>query len=378
MSVRLSVSARAVPSVPLRVGVSVSSLLAAGVVGGAVLVTAGNDPLEAYRTMIDASVNGWRPLTRTLTLATPLILTGLAAAVAFRMRIWNIGAEGQLYAGAVAASGLAVALPAGTPKPLMLLAVLLAGVGAGAVWAGLAALPKAYFNTDEVITTLMLNFVALSFMNYLIFGSVSFWRDADATFPVGKAIPESAELPIVSNRLHYGIFAAVAASVILWQVLRRTSWGFELRTIGDSRPASRYAGMRVKTKVLSVLALSGALAGLAGAIEISGVLKSLDPRAVAAELGFTGIVVAAVARLNPLAVMPVAAFLAAIVTSGSQLQRIGIESEIVFLLQGLIFLFVAAGDFFLANRVTLARRPSQAQAPAPTPAPMGGSGLGDE
>ena len=376
MTVKLSVAPRAMPSLGLRAGVSVVSLLAAGAVGGAVLVVAGNDPLEAYRTMIDASVSGWRPLTRTLTLATPLILTGLAAAVAFRMRIWNIGAEGQLYMGAVAASGLAVALPAGIPKPLMLLAILLAGMAAGAVWAGLAAVPKAYFNTDEVITTLMLNFVALSFMNYLIFGSVSFWRDTEATFPEGKPIPASAELPVVSHRLHYGIAVAVAAAVVLWWALRRTSWGFELRTIGDSRPAARYAGIRVRTKVLSVLALSGALAGLAGAIEISGVIKSLEPRAVAAELGFTGIVVAAVARLNPLAVLPVAAFLAAVVTSGSRLQRIGIESEIVFLLQGLIFLFVAAGDFFLANKVTLARRPDQS--PAPTPAPAGGGGPSGE
>lgn len=376
MTVKLSVAPRAVPSLGLRAGVSVVSLLAAGAVGGAVLVVAGNDPLEAYRTMIDASVSGWRPLTRTLTLATPLILTGLAAAVAFRMRIWNIGAEGQLYMGAVAASGLAVALPAGVPKPLMLLAILLAGMAAGAVWAGLAAVPKAYFNTDEVITTLMLNFVALSFMNYLIFGSVSFWRDTEATFPEGKPIPASAELPVVSHRLHYGIAVAVVAAVVLWWALRRTSWGFELRTIGDSRPAARYAGIRVKAKVLSVLALSGGLAGLAGAIEISGVIKSLEPRAVAAELGFTGIVVAAVARLNPLAVLPVAAFLAAVVTSGSRLQRIGIESEIVFLLQGLIFLFVAAGDFFLANKVTLARRPDQS--PAPTPAPAGGGGCGGE
>lgn len=378
MTVKLSVAPRAVPSLGLRAGVSAVSLLAAGAVGGAVLVVAGNDPLEAYRTMIDASVSGWRPLTRTLTLATPLILTGLAAAVAFRMRIWNIGAEGQLYMGAVAASGLAVALPAGVPKPLMLLAILLAGMAAGAVWAGLAAVPKAYFNTDEVITTLMLNFVALSFMNYLIFGSVSFWRDTEATFPEGKPIPVSAELPVVSHRLHYGIAVAVAAAVVLWWALRRTSWGFELRTIGDSRPAARYAGIRVKAKVLSVLALSGALAGLAGAIEISGVIKSLEPRAVAAELGFTGIVVAAVARLNPLAVLPVAAFLAAVVTSGSRLQRIGIESEIVFLLQGLIFLFVAAGDFFLANKVTLTRRPDQSPAPIPAPVPASGGGCGGE
>ncbi|MGI9625152.1 MAG: ABC transporter permease [Acidimicrobiales bacterium] len=330
-------------------------------------MVSGSNPLEAYETMIDASFNGWRSFTRTLTLATPLTLTGLAAAVSFRMRIWNIGAEGQLYMGAIAASGLAVALPADTPKFLMLLAVLVAGALAGAVWAGFAAIPKAYFNTDEVITTLMLTFIALSFMNYLIFGSVSFWRDPDATFPVGKVIPESAELPLVSYRLHYGVFIALAAAVILWWVLRRTTWGFELRTIGDSPSASRYAGMRVKKKIIAVLGLSGALAGLAGAIEVSGVHKTLDPRALAVELGFTGIVVAAVARFNPLAVVPVAVLLAGVVTSGSSLQRIGVDSEVVFFLQGLIFLFVAAGEFFISNKVTISKKvatsgePSRAQ-----------------
>lgn len=331
------------------------SLAAAAVVGAIVLRIAGNSPTQAYRTMVNASLNGWQPLTRTLTLATPLILTGLAATVAFRMKIWNIGAEGQLYMGAVAASGMAIALPANLPRPVMLFAVLLGGAVAGSLWAGLAAVPKAYFRTDEVITTLMLTFVALSFMNYLIFGSVSFWRDSNATFPVGKPLPDNALLPTVSYRLHVGIYIAVAAAVLLWWVLRRTAWGFELRTIGDSPAASRYAGMKVETKTISVLAISGALAGLAGAVEVSGVVKTLDPRALAAELGFTGIVVAAVARLNPLSVMPVAVLLAAVVTSGSRLQRIGIDSEIVVLLQGLIFLFVAAGELFLANRVTFAR-----------------------
>ena len=360
MAVRVSIAPRARPSWTIRLGVPVASLLAAGVVGGLVIVVSGASALQAYETMYDASLNGWRPFTRTLTLATPLILTGLAAAITFRMKIWNIGAEGQLYMGAVAAAGVALALPAGTPKPVMLVMVLVGGAIAGAAWAGLAAVPKAYLNTDEVITTLMLNFVALSFMNYLIFGTVSFWRDPDATFPVGKFIPESAELPVLSNRLHYGIVIAVAAAVILWWVIRRTSYGFELRTIGDSPQASRYAGMRVNTKILSVLALSGALAGLAGGIEVTGVVKQLDPRALAAELGFTGIVVAAVARLNCLGVIPVAVLLAAVVTSGSSLQRTGIQPEIVFLLQGLIFLFVAAGEFFLANRVIVTSEPSAA------------------
>ena len=363
MRMRVSVEPRARPALPVRLGVPVASLAAAGVVGAVVILISGASPIEAYRTMLDSSLNGWRPLTRTLVLATPLILTGLAAAVAFRMKVWNIGAEGQLYMGAIAAAGLSLALPSDTPKLLMLVAILVAGAAAGAVWAGLAALPKAYFNTNEVITTLMFNFVALYFMNYLIFGSVSFWRDPEATFPQGKIVPDAAQLPIISHRLHYGLLIALAAALALWWSLRGTTWGFELRTIGDSPAASRYAGMSVSGKILSVLALSGALAGVAGAIEVSGVLKTLDPRAIATELGFTGIVVAAVARLNPLGVVPVAVLLGAVVASGTNLQRIGIEAEIVFLLQGLIFLFVASGEFFGANRLVVSRIAASTESP---------------
>jgi ABC-type uncharacterized transport system permease subunit len=350
---RISVEPRAAASPLVRFGVPVAALAAALVVGGLILAAAGNNPLEAYETMFNASMNGKRSITRTLALATPLILTGLAAAVAFRMRVYNIGAEGQLYMGAVAASWLALALPAGLPKPIMLTAFILGGAIAGAVWAGFAAIPKAYLNADEIITTLMLNFVALSLMNYLIFGAITFWRDPSRPVPQGKLIPSSAELPILSGRLHAGVIIAVAAALILWWVLRRTSWGFELRTIGDSPQAARYAGMSVKFKTLSVLAISGALAGIAGAVEVSGVTHRLDPRALATDIGFTGIIVAVVARTNPLGVVPVSVFLAAIATSGSTLQSIGIQVEVVFLLQGLIFLSVTAGEFFVTNRLSL-------------------------
>ncbi len=353
MSLRVSVAPRARSALSLRVGVPIASLIAAALVGAIIIVISGNSPFEAYRTMLDSSLNGWRPITRTLLLATPLILTGLAAAVAFRMKVWNIGAEGQLYMGAVTASGLALWLPAGSPKVLMLAAMIVGGAVAGALWAGVAALPKAYFNTNEVITTLMLNFVALYFMNYLIFGTVSSWRDPGRNYPQGKLIPEAAELPIISHRLHYGLVIALVAALVLWWSLRGSTWGFELRTIGDSPSASRYAGMSVSGKILSVLALSGALAGMAGAIEVSGVLKTLDPRALATEMGFTGIVVAAVARLNPLGVVPVAVLLGAVAAAGTKLQTVGIDAEIVFLLQGLIFLFVASGEFFLSNRLVV-------------------------
>lgn len=350
---RIVVTPRARPSLRVRAGVPLLSLMGALALGGVILVLTGADPFEVYRTMFDASLNGTAPIERTLTYATPLILTGLAAAVAFRMKAYNIGAEGQLFMGAIAASALALKLPAGTPTVLMVGAMVLGGALAGAVWAGFAAVPKAYLGTDEIITTLMLNFVALAFMNYLIFGSYSFWRDPSRPVPQGNVIPDSAAMPVISGRLHIGFLVAVGLAVLLWWVLRSTTFGFRLRTIGDSPRAARYAGMGVPVATLAVLSISGALAGVAGAIEVSGVTNRLDPKALAIELGYTGIVIAAVARLNPVGVVPVAVFLAAIATAGGSMQSIGVQVELVTLMQGLIFLSVTAGEFFVTNRVGL-------------------------
>ena len=370
---RILVTPRARPSMWVRIGVPLLSLAFALLLGAIILVLTGADPVEVYRTMFDASLNGTLALERTLTYATPLILTGLAAAIAFRMKVYNIGAEGQLFMGAIAASAVALTLPAGTPTILMVGAMVAAGSLAGLVWAGFAAVPKAYLGTDEIITTLMLNFVALSFMNYLIFGSFSFLRDPTRPVPQGEPIPDSAMMPTISGRLHVGILIAVGLAVLLWWILRGTTFGFRMRTIGDSPRAARYAGIGVPVATLAVLSISGALAGLAGAIEVSGVTNRLDPKALAIELGYTGIVIAAVARLNPIGVVPVAVLLAAIATSGGSMQSIGVQVQVVVLLQGLIFLSVTAGEFFVTNRVGMRPPPpSQVAALKPAGNPIGG------
>jgi ABC-type uncharacterized transport system permease subunit len=350
---RVTVKPRAQASVWTRAGVPLLALAVALMLGAVILVATGANPIEVYREMINASLNGKQPIERTLTFATPLLLTGLAAAVAFRMKLYSIGAEGQLFMGAIAASGIGLQLPADTPKVLMLTAMFVGGALAGAVWAGFAAVPKALFGTDEIITTLMLNFVALGFMNYLIFGSQSFWRDPSRPVPQGNSLPESARLPLISGRLHSGFVIAVVIAVLLWWILKRTTFGFRIRTIGDSVRAARYAGVGVPVAIVAVLAISGGLAGVAGAIEVSGVTGRLDPSALAIELGYTGIVIATVARLNPIGVIPVAILLAAIATSGGSLQSIGVQVEVIRLLQGLIFLSVTAGEFFVSNRLGL-------------------------
>jgi simple sugar transport system permease protein len=288
--------------------------------------------------MVDSAFGSSRALSETLITATPLILTGVAAAIAFKMLVWNIGGEGQFIMGAIFASGFAIWLGDGAPAYIALPVVIVAGGLGGAFWASIAAIPRVYLGTNEIITTLMLNFIALSFMNFLIFGSSSPWRDpAVSTFPQGRPIPEAARLPEFFNRLDGGLFIAIALAVGAWYLIGKTTWGFEVRIVGDSADTARYAGIGVARKILGLF--------------VSGPVGALDPRSLDLGLGFTGIIVAALAGLHILAVIPVAILMAALVNSGPALQSIGVPTATVTMLQGAILIFVVAGEFFIRNRV---------------------------
>ena len=229
---------------------------------------------------------------------------------------------------------------------------IMAGVVGGAIWASIAAVLKTYFHTDEVISTLMLTFIISHFMEYLIFSSFSYWRDETVlNYPTGLAIAEAAKLPRIWGRLHLGIIIVLVLAIALWWVMKSTRFGYEVRVIGDSKLAARYAGMRVSKNVIAVLVVSGALAGLAGAIEVTGVNYALQPTALQTGIGFTGIIVAAMTRLHPLMVVPVAVLFSGLTSSVASLQQMGVPIDIVLLLQGLLLLCVAAGEFLLANRL---------------------------
>jgi simple sugar transport system permease protein len=326
------------------------------VVGSLPILLAAANPLAAYRETIESSVGSARAMQETLRASTPLILTGLAAAVAFRLRLYTIGAEGQLYIGAITACGMALALGDGHSAWLVVPATLLAGAVGGALWSAIVALPRAYFGTDEVVGTLMLNLIALQVMNWLIFGSVSYWRDrANLGFPGGKPIPESARFHQFWGRADIGVVVAVGCAAALSVVLRRTAVGYEWRVIGSSERAAAYAGMNVRRQIVAVLVVSGAFAGIAGATQIESVTYALEPRAIeAGGLGFTGIVVAVVAGLNPGAVVLAAFVIAGITSSGPSLSSIGISASSVIVMQGVLLLSVAGGQFF--NNFTVRRR----------------------
>ena len=361
---RFIVEPRGLASWRLSLAVPLLSVLAALIVGGIFLALTGENPFSVYAHMVDAAFGARRSIAETLISATPLILTGVAAALAFKMLVWNIGAEGQFLMGAIVSAGIAIWLGDGAPAALALPVVIFAGGLGGALWAAVSAVPKVYLGTNEIITTLMLNFIALNLMNYLIFGSSSPWRDPEvATFPEGRPVPEGARLPEFFERLDIGIFVAVVLAAIAWFLVNKTRWGFEVRVVGDSANTARYAGIPVNRKILSVFLLSGAFAGFAGALFVSGPVGALDPRSLDLGLGFTGIIVAALARLNSLAVIPVAILMGALNNSGPSLQSIGVPTATVTMLQGAILIFAVAGEFFITNRL---RRPERRDRTAAT------------
>jgi general nucleoside transport system permease protein len=347
----------------LSVVVPLASIGVAFLLAAVVLLATHHTPLHTFRRLFDAAFLANGALTETVVAATPLAFTGLAAAVAFRMNLFNVGGEGQLYAGAITGATVAL-LCAGAPSPFVIVAMIVAGAAGGAILAAIPGALKAYFSTNEIITSLMLNYIVAQIISYLIFGSHSYLRDTSgfeaSVFPQGKMLPDEATWPSWTIRglvVPLGAVIAVALAVALWGLYSRTRFGFEVKVIGDSARAGRYAGMRTRRKIIAVMCLSGAIAGIGGASQDGDFRHQLDPRGLTqANYGYTGIVVAALARYNPFAVLLVAFLLGGLQNAGYTLQGADFPNGLVGVLQGLILFCALGGELFIRYRVTFERR----------------------
>ena len=354
----------------LVVAVPAGSLLFALVAAGIVLLATGHDPLSTYRQLFDAAFLQPGALGQTLTQATPRGFTGLAAAVAFRMKLFNIGGEGQLYLGSITAAAAGLYLGGtGGASAFVIAAMVVAGAAGGAAWALIPAILRAFFKTNEIITSLMLNYVAGTLLTYLVFNSESYWRQTTgfnaSVFPTSKPLPNSAIWPGLTIHAQGSILVplgagiAVALAVLLWVLNSRTRFGFEVQVLGDSVRAGRYAGMRTRRKILSVMAISGAVAGIGGASQVGDFAHSIDadPNGLQKQYyGYTGIVVAALARYNPLAVVIVAFLIGGLQNAGNTLQGADFPSGLVGMLQGIILFSALGGELLVRYRVRFGRR----------------------
>ena len=354
------------------VAVPLGSLVVAHVAIAILLAATGHPPLTTFRKLFDAGYLADGALGNTFIAATPLAFTGLAAAVAFRMRLFNIGGEGQLYFGAIGA-GAAALLLAGQSSAVLIVAMVIAGAALGAAWGAIPGLLRAFLHTNEIITSLMLNYVAALVLNYLIFDSLSYWRDTSPTgqvFPQGKALPDAATWPVAvlgSVAIPFGFLLAIAVAAVIWVLYARTRFGFEAQVIGDSPRAARYAGMRTRRKIVAIMCLSGAIAGIGGASQDGDFRHLLDARGLQqANYGYTGIVVAALARYNPFAVVLVAFFLGGLQNAGYTLQSADFPSGLVGVMQGMILFAMLGGELLVQYRISFGRpgRPGHVAAEA--------------
>ena len=322
-------------------------VLTAFLLGAVFLELTGHDALAAYADLLRGAAGSGYAIQQTIIKAVPLALAGLGVALAFQAGLWNIGAEGQLVMGAFLASWAALTLrwPAGALLPFMVLLGLLGG----GLWALLPAIPRALFGTNEIITTLLLNYIALLWVDYLVFGP---WADPSAfSFPYSRPFPDAARLPLLPGfGIHAGVLFVPVIAAALAFILRQTTWGYEIRVIGHSPRTAVYAGMPVAMQIVIVLALSGAIAGLAGMGEVAGSIGRIQ-QGISPGYGYSAIIIAWLARLNPWGTIAVALGFAALINGGYALQTGGVPSAIASMLQALVLFSALVSDFFTTHRL---------------------------
>jgi simple sugar transport system permease protein len=281
------------------------------------------------------------------------------------MKLWNIGAEGQFIMGAYGAAAVVLTplLPAETSPWIFIPTMIIFGMAAGAIWGWIPGILKARFNVNEIISSLMLNYIAIAWINFWIF---AVWTEGG--FQMTPKFPDNAWLPRLLDyadkvpafqglTTHLGLLLGIAAAVILWLVIFRSRLGYEIRLIGDNPQAARYAGINITRNTVLVLMLSGALAGLGGMSEVTGVVHRLQTSPIAAGYGFTGIIVAWLAKLHPIAIILVSILFGALLLAGREIQPSGVPKMI----QGIILVCLIASDFLLRYRVHIVHNTAEAK-----------------
>ena len=361
-----------------------SALIVALLIGAVMMLALGANPLTGYSALITGAFGGSYALSSTAVQAVPLLLVGVGICIAFRANVFNIGGEGQIAMGGLAGAATALALP-DLPGLVLIPLVLLAGAVGGGMWGAIPGVFKAKYNVNEILSTIMLNLVAVQVMNFLLAGPMV----DKSPESVGGLIPETALLPpnswlpilVDGTQLHLGVPIAVVVAICVYFLLFRTSFGFQIRSVGLSRDASAYAGMPVKRTITTAMTLSGAMCGLAGAILVFG---SISHRMVSdgsltgftGSAGFNGIVVALFGGLNPLWTIVSAFFFGGLVVGGSSLQvATGVPSDLVTALSGILVVLVVSLEYLRRRARARSIGPAGPRAASPPRLPQHDSPL---
>jgi len=340
-------------ALPSRWVAAASPLIAAvlTVIGGCVLFAAlGYDPVAALYTFLVFPVETVYGLSELAIKAAPLLLCAIGLAVGFRGNVWNIGAEGQLTMGALAGGGLALAFPE-SESPILLPAMVAAGALGGMAWAAIPALLKTRFNANEILTSLMLSYVALQILSYLVHGP---WRDpAGFNFPESRQFQEAAQMPILleATRLHLGVILALVAVALGWLLLERSFIGFQIKVVGLAAPAADYAGFSQRRVVWVGFLAGGALSGVAGLAEVAGPIGQLNP-SISPGYGFAAIIVAFLGRLHPFGILGASLLMALLYLGGEAAQiKLNLPVAVTGVFQGMLLFFLLGTDVLIRYRI---------------------------
>lgn len=335
----------------------VIATLAALVMGAGMLLALGANPIVAYRALLDGAFGSVNSLTDTLVRATPLLFVGVGICIAFRGGVINIGGEGQFVAGALLGTIVALSFPEG-PALLVVPLGFLAGAAGGAVWGGIPGFLKARFNVNEILSTVMMNQIAVQGMNFLLLGPLidPVQLERASRIPQTARISQAFSLPrLVPTRLHLGTLLAVVMAVGVYVLLWRTTLGYRIRAVGLNPEAARYAGINVPRHIVLSMALSGAMAGLAGAVQIFGVNFRMftdgSATGFTGSAGFHGIVAALFGQLHPLGTIPAAILFGGLLVGANKLQRaVQVPAALIVTLNGLVVIFVVGTELWRQKR----------------------------
>lgn len=346
----------------------VLAVLVALLAGAVMLAILGTNPWEAYRALFIGAFGSTNALADTVVKATPLLFVGLGICIAFRGGVLNIGGEGQLVTGAIASTAVALAIPS-WPGWLIIVLSLIAGTLAGAIWGGIAGFLKAHLNVNEILSTIMLNYIAVFGMNYLLRGVMMdpLQITLGSFTPQTARLPRAADLPrLVPTRLHFGAVIAIILAIAVYVLLWRTTIGFRIRTVGKNLRAALAAGVRTKRYMVLSLVLAGAFAGLGGAVEVLGLHHRMFTDGSAfgftGSAGFNGIVAALFGQLHPIGTIPASFLLGALLTGANKMQRImQVPSALIGALNGLIVLLVVGSEILRRHQMKRADKKSSSK-----------------
>jgi ABC-type uncharacterized transport system permease subunit len=347
--------------------IPIAAFLLALFIGTIMIAFLGVNPLVAYQALLKGAFGSTNAIADTVVKATPLLFVGLGICIAFRAGVLNIGGEGQLVVGALSATIVCLNFP-GLPGWILMVLALLVGLLCGAIWAGIAGCLKAYFKVNEILSTIMLNYIAAYGMNYLLRGPIM----DPLQIELGSFIPQTTRLThlvdlprLIPTRLHFGTIVAVVFAILVYIFLWRTTIGFRIRMIGQNIQASRASGINVQIYMVLAFVLSGALVGLGGAIEVLGVHHRLftdgSVSGFTGSAGFNGIVAALFGQLHPIGTIPASLLLGALLTGANKMQRaVQIPSALIGALNGLIVLFVVGSEYLRRSQTRRMERTADA------------------